>query len=163
MLRSSDDGPKAALEIQADAEDQGEEDERCEYLAEMIPDDPGIEKVESKGGAEEKNVGDEPGGNPIESIAGTVSGGCDRTLKDLPREPLEQDHLEHDEDEHDRNSALTRPGPVHANRAPAGGSEQRRKRTVEWLESADDPEDDRRGWSEEDQEAAVPASCEPIE
>ncbi len=86
ILRS---GPEAAFQIQTYAEDQGEEHECCQYLAEMIPDDPGLEEVDSKGGAQEKSVGDEPGRDPIESVAGTVAGRCDGPFEDLPGEPLE--------------------------------------------------------------------------
>ncbi len=144
-------GPIAALEIKEEAEDQCEEDERGEDLAEMIPDDAGVEEVEAIGAAQEKSVGDEPGGDSIELVTGAVSGGCEGTFENPAGEPLEQDHLDHDEDEHNGGGAQARPGPMGGNGTPAGGSEQRREAAVERLEGADDPEDDGGGWSGENE------------
>ena len=145
-------GPIPAFEIETQAEDQGKEDERREHLAKMIPDDPSLEEVETKGAAQEKSMGDKPGRHPIELVEGAVACGCDRSLENLPGQPLEQNTLDHNEDEHDCGRARARPRPVRGYGVPAGHAEQRRERTVERLKGAGDPEDDRRGWSEENKE-----------
>ena len=148
ILRS---GPPAAFEIEQQAEDQGEEHQRCQHLAESFPEDAGLEEPQSKGAAEEKRVGDEPGGNSIELVTRAVSAGRDRALEGLPGQSQEQDQLDQDEDEHDPGGSQARPGPMRRHGPPAGRLEQRQERAVEWLEGADDPEKYRCGWSDENE------------
>lgn len=143
---------KAPLEIKADAEDERRKDECSDYLAEMIPHDSRVEEVESERRAEEKNVSDDPGRNPIEFVARAIARWSDGSFKGLSREPLEEHQLNSEKEEHDHNGVLTWPGPVHNHRAPASDGDQRQHRSFERLESADDPENDRCGRREENQE-----------
>ncbi len=87
-------GPIATLEVEEEAEDQGEKDKRRKDLAEIIPDDPGIEEVEARGAAEAEGMGNKPGGDSIERVAGAVAGECDGAFENLPGEPLEEESLE---------------------------------------------------------------------
>lgn len=94
---------------------------------ESIPDDSGVEEAEAKRAHEEKGMSDEPGGDSIELVAGTVAGRGDGAFEDFAGQPLEEDSLEHDEDEDDRDRARTRPRPVRGDGAPASGREQRQQ------------------------------------
>ncbi len=138
--------PITALEIKEQAKDQSENDQRCQDLAEAIPDDPGLEEVQAKGAAQEKNVGDKPGLDAIQLVERPVPCGCDGAGESFPGQPEQQHALEYDEDEYDRNGAQAWPGPMGSNRAPSSPVKQRYKRAVERLEGANDPEDDRGGW-----------------
>ena len=118
----------------------------------MVPDDSGIEKMQAKGATQEKPQGDEPGRNSVELVDWSITAGRDRALEHFPGQPLQQDYLGHHEDKYDLRRRRARPWPVHNHRAPAGRAEQWRQRTVERLEGADDPEDDRRRWCKENEQ-----------
>jgi len=128
----------------------------------MVPDDSGIEQVEAICAAEEEGVGDEPGGDAVERVAGAVARGCDGTLEGLSGKPQEEDCLKQNEDEDDRGGTRARPGPMRGDGAPPRGGVQRQERAVERLEGADDPEDDRRRRGREDDQQRAQRRADEI-